>query len=288
MDTDMEGGKEGAAPPPQVGTPGLPAPHDLVSEYACPLCPADFPTLNRATRHIRRVHPEMSRDDYLIWRARATGKPACLRCGAPVRWRTARYCSLRCAGEAQRSRPLEVACAHCGAIFKRAHVRARYCSQRCASAARSVRPLMVACDHCGRIFKREGTAQRYCSRRCAADAQRVRRSEAVCARCGTTFRPSRATQRYCSQRCAAEAWRARRSEVSPRREQPQRARPVIKPDEVRLARLADSPQPVPAVVINVLIGKDGQRRYPIVPLREPRRLIVVTDAAWADSQRPRG
>ena len=207
-----------------------------MSEYVCPLCSADFPTLNRATRHIRRAHPEMSRDDYLIWRARATGKPACLQCGEPV---------LR--------------------------ADARYCSPRCAAEARRVRPLMVACDHCGTIFRREGTAQRYCSRRCAADARRARRSEAACAHCGRMFERASATQRFCSPRCAGEAWRTRRST----------ARPVITPGETHLVWLPDSQGPVPAVVINVLVGKDGRRRYPVVPLREPRRLVVVTDEAWA-------
>lgn len=106
-------------------------------------------------------------------------------------------------------------------------------------------------------------------------AWRARLPGYTCAYCGGPTKEYRA--RYCSIACRRRASR-------PLRQILQRRAGALEPGNVHPIRLPGLKRPVPAMIINVLTDEHGRRRYPVVPLREPRRLIVVTDEAfvWDD------
>lgn len=81
---------------------------------------------------------------------------------------TQRFCSMRCRGKSQRTRPA-TQCRHCGAATKHPHI---FCSVDCYSAYGATKRWRKSCKFCGCPFEAKVAHASYCSITCRRHAER--------------------------------------------------------------------------------------------------------------------
>lgn len=110
------------------------------------------------------------------------------------RYKRARFCSIRCATQAQRK---QRRCETCTGDIDGRGTRRRFCSKKCYGAWRSTH--VGPCLICGE--RKATNSNKTCSRRCQA-VHRRRHFPRPCRSCGQFF-TRRTGGPYCSRRCAA-------------------------------------------------------------------------------------
>tara|TARA_R110002012_G_C11670576_1_gene613029 strand:+ start:1768 stop:3504 length:1737 start_codon:yes stop_codon:yes gene_type:complete len=114
-----------------------------------------------------------------------------------------KYCSKKCADEAQRKPKVKNKCKICSTTFYSYpnEGKRKYCSKKCYHASKDVSKEAV-CEHCKKVFlNRSSRSQKYCSYDCRKAGMDVS-NEVTCGHCGKVFlnRSSR-LRKYCSSKC---------------------------------------------------------------------------------------
>lgn len=147
-----------------------------VVTLTCPECGIRFTTI--PSEH-KRGRLYCSKKCYL--QAHARIQKSCERCGKAFqsKRRTAKYCSLKCAGNARQGRKASV-CEFCGTTFSvplsATLAGRRYCSKKCSDISKIKNPIEKICPECGERFVCPHTTvggigngfsrTKYCSTRC--------------------------------------------------------------------------------------------------------------------------
>lgn len=119
--------------------------------------------------------------------------------------------------------PAQVACVHCGKVFKRNRVGTKFCSVACWNKFRYPSTIgeEARCKNCEKVFVKKHSNQKHCGVACqqAYEQKRMieRKREGVqamtmgepiqCAVCGTWMKRKTAVHKYCGEKCKSWAER---------------------------------------------------------------------------------